>query len=182
MWLFLSGILKGGTLTPGTLCTLCDATGLSRDYRADFGRLLTKKVMSHSHDGPGVTAPLQTNIVPLTGVWNPPSVPPPLKSPRFWGLCGRFRRKVPGQLRENCRNFFLNRKMLQVLGIILVLFLPASGYFRTPTQKTPICSHYFRSQFWCPFTLPLPTRKVMDFLLNLSFHAPQTEMRTLDKN
>ena len=37
--------------------------------------------MSHSRDGPGVTAPLQTNIVPLTGVWNtpPPIIPfPPL--------------------------------------------------------------------------------------------------------
>ena len=51
-----------------TLCTLRDATVLSRDCRADFGRPLTKKVMSHSRDGPGVTAPLRTNIVPLTGV------------------------------------------------------------------------------------------------------------------
>ena len=40
---------------------------------------LTKKVMSHSGDGPGVTAPLRTKIVPLTAVWNPPppSVNPP---------------------------------------------------------------------------------------------------------
>ena len=39
--------------------------------------------MSHSRDGPGVTAPLRTNIVPLTEVWNSPSppfrYPPPLK-------------------------------------------------------------------------------------------------------
>ena len=63
-----------------TLCTLRAATVLSRDCRADFGRPLTKKVTSHSRDGPGVTAPLRTNIVPLTGVWNPPPLPlPPLK-------------------------------------------------------------------------------------------------------
>ena len=82
---------KGGDLNPGerhsrdtrddgtvTLCTLHAATVLSRDCRADFGRPLTKKVMSHSRDGPGVTAPSRTNIVALTGVWNPPpSVPPP---------------------------------------------------------------------------------------------------------
>ena len=35
---------------------------------------LTKKVMSHSRDGPGVTAPLQTNIVPLTRLEIPPLV------------------------------------------------------------------------------------------------------------
>ena len=85
---------KGGDLNPGerhsrdtrddgtvTLCTLRAATVLSRDCRADFGRRLTKKVMSHSRDCPGVTAPSRTNIVPLTGVGNtPPSVTPPLKS------------------------------------------------------------------------------------------------------
>ena len=82
---------KGGDLNPGerhlrdtrddgtvTLCTLRAATVLSRDCRADFGRPSTKKAMSHSRDGPGVTAPSRTNIVPLTGVWNPPpSVTPP---------------------------------------------------------------------------------------------------------
>ena len=36
---------------------------------------LTKKAMSFSRDGPGVTAPLRTNIVPLTAVWNPPPTP-----------------------------------------------------------------------------------------------------------
>ena len=49
--------------------------------------------MSHSRDGPGVAAPLRTNIVPLAAVWNPPlplPPPPPLKSPRF-----------------NCHNSFL---------------------------------------------------------------------------
>ena len=73
----------GGDLNPGerhsrdtrddgtvTLCTLRAATVLSRDCRAHFGRRLTKKVMSHSRDGPGVTAPSRTNIAPLTGVWN----------------------------------------------------------------------------------------------------------------
>ena len=84
-------MLKGGDLNPGeqhsrdarddgtvTLWTLRTAIVLSRDCRADFGRPLTKKVMSHSRDGPAVTAPLWTNIVPLTGVWNPPpSVTPP---------------------------------------------------------------------------------------------------------
>ena len=48
-----------------TLCTLRAATVPSRDCRADFGRPLTKKEMSHSRDGPGVTASLRTNIVPL---------------------------------------------------------------------------------------------------------------------
>ena len=80
-------IFKGGEGTRDTqddgtvtLCTLRAATVLSRDCRADFGRPLTKKVMSHLRDGPGVTAPSQTNIVPLTRVWNPPppSVTPPL--------------------------------------------------------------------------------------------------------
>ena len=56
----------------------CTVTRLSRR----FGRPLTKKVMSHSPDGPGVPAPLRTNIVPLTGVWNPPPLPlAPLKKP-----------------------------------------------------------------------------------------------------
>ena len=55
---FLKG---GGTLTRGndirvTLCTLRAATVLSRACRAGFGRPLTKNVMSHSRDGPGVTA------------------------------------------------------------------------------------------------------------------------------
>ena len=92
-----SGIFKGGELNPGerhsrdarddgtvALCTLRAATVLSRDCRADFGRSLTKQVMSHSRDGRGVTAPLRTNIVPLTGVWNPPPLPlPPLKGPQL---------------------------------------------------------------------------------------------------
>ena len=86
---------KGGHLNSGerhsrdtrddgtvTLCTLRAATVLSRDCRADFGRPLTKKVMSHSRDGSGVTAPSRTNIVPVTGVWNPPPFHYPLKSPR----------------------------------------------------------------------------------------------------
>ena len=38
-----------------TLCTLRAATVLSRDCRADFGPPLTKKVTSHSRDGPGVS-------------------------------------------------------------------------------------------------------------------------------
>ena len=64
------------------LCTLHAATVLSRGCRADFGRPLTKKVMSHLRDGPGVTAPSRANIVPLIRVWNPPpSVTPPLKMP-----------------------------------------------------------------------------------------------------
>ena len=84
--------LKGGDLNPGerhsreprddgtvTLCTLRAATVLSRDCRTDFGRPLTKKVMSHSRDGPGVTAPSRTNIVPLTGCGIPPLPLPPLK-------------------------------------------------------------------------------------------------------
>ena len=78
-----------------TLCALRAATVLSRDCRADFGRPLTKKVMSHSRDGPGVTAPLRTNIVPLTGVWNtPPSVPPLKKSLSLGDAPERFKTLV----------------------------------------------------------------------------------------
>ena len=69
----------------GTLCALRAATVLSRNCCTEFGRPLTEAVMMHSHDGPGVTAALLTNIVLLTGVWKPrpPSVtPPPLKHPR----------------------------------------------------------------------------------------------------
>ena len=83
---FLKG---GGTLTrgndtrvtPGMTVPVRTATVLSRNCRADFGHRLTKKVMSHSRDSPGVTAPLRTDIVPLRvpGVWNPPLPLPPLK-------------------------------------------------------------------------------------------------------
>ena len=82
---------KGGDLNPGerhscdtrddgtvTLCALRAATVLSRNCCADFGRPLAKKVMSHSRDGPGVTEPSRTNIIPLTAVWSPlPSVTSP---------------------------------------------------------------------------------------------------------
>ena len=47
-----------------TLCSMRATTVLSRNCCADFGRPLARKVMSHSRDGPGVTAPLRTNIVP----------------------------------------------------------------------------------------------------------------------
>ena len=53
-----------------TLCNLRAATVLSRNCRADFGCPLTKQVMLHSRDSPGVTAPLRTTIVPLTRAWN----------------------------------------------------------------------------------------------------------------
>ena len=64
----------------------------SADFGAQhFGRPLTKKVMSHSRDGPGVMAPSRTDIVPLAGVWNPPlrppfRYPPPLKVPEHYRL------------------------------------------------------------------------------------------------
>ena len=94
----LGHFLRAGDLNPGerhsrasrddgavTLCILRAATVLSRNCCTDSGLPLTRKVMSHSRDGPGVTTPLLQNIVPLTGVWNPnppPSVTPPLKNPR----------------------------------------------------------------------------------------------------
>ena len=71
----------GGTVM---LCTLCSATVLSRNYCKDFGNPLTE-VMSHSHDGPCVTAPLLTNTVPLTGVQNHP--PPLFSYPHGKSLC-----------------------------------------------------------------------------------------------
>ena len=52
---------------------------LSRDCHAEFGRPLTKKVMSHSLDGPGVTAPLRTNIVLSPGCGITPLPLPHLK-------------------------------------------------------------------------------------------------------
>ena len=84
----------GGDLNPGerhsrvtqadgtvTFCTLRATTGL---VVAHVLVVLKKQAMSHSGDGPGVTAPLRTNIVPLTGKWQPPAPPPSpsLKSPR----------------------------------------------------------------------------------------------------
>ena len=61
------------TLDDGTvmLFTLRATTVLSRNCCGDFGPPVTKEVMSHSHDSLNVTAPLPTNVVPLTGVWNP---------------------------------------------------------------------------------------------------------------
>ena len=46
-----------------TLCTLRDATVLSHSCCADFGRPLTKEVVLHSHDGPGVTNSENTTAV-----------------------------------------------------------------------------------------------------------------------
>ena len=115
--LTIFGRFKGGDLNPGKrhsrdtrddgtvmLCTLRAAIVLSRDCRADFGRPLPKKVMSHSRDGPGVTAPSRKDIVPLTGVWNPPPLPsPPLeKSPtnlRFLLFPADLRSKICSFLR-----------------------------------------------------------------------------------
>ena len=100
---FLKG---GGDLNPGerhsrdtrddgtvTFCALRAATVLSRHCRADFGRPLTKKVMSHSRDGSGVTAPLRTrHCTSHPGVEYPPFRYPPFKSPRIQGsaLQSRF--------------------------------------------------------------------------------------------
>ena len=67
-----------------TLCALPAATVLSRNCCADFGRSLTKKVVLYLRDGPGVTAPLQTNIAPLTAVSNPPPFRyPPFERPQI---------------------------------------------------------------------------------------------------
>ena len=78
-----------------TVCTLRAATVLPRNCCAEFGRPLAKKVMSHSRDGPGVTAPLLRNIVPLTRVWNPPFRYPPLKRPRGHARMKSTGTKVP---------------------------------------------------------------------------------------
>ena len=43
--------------------TLLDHRFSARPLRRSFGAPLTKKVMSHSRDGPGGTAPLRTNIL-----------------------------------------------------------------------------------------------------------------------
>ena len=57
----------------------CTAVQLLRRSWSSF----TKKMMSHSRDGPGAPAPLRRNIVPLTAAWNPPppSVTPLKKVP-----------------------------------------------------------------------------------------------------
>ena len=59
-----------------TLCGLRAATVLSRNCCADFGRHLVKKVMSHSRDSPGVTAPLDNHCTSHGGVEIPPGPPP----------------------------------------------------------------------------------------------------------
>ena len=107
-----------------TLCNLRAATVLSRDCRADFGRPLTKKVMSHSRDGPGITAPSRTNIVPLTGVSNPPPpsvTPPPLKSPRqvwvrFGSVSGPVLGSVSGRWVGSGRGASVREKNITTLG------------------------------------------------------------------
>ena len=95
---------NGGDLNPGErhsrftrgdstvmLCALRAATVLSQKCCADFGRPLAKKVMSRSRDGPGVTGPSRTNIVPLTAAWNPPlPLPPPLKKSPNEIKCTKF--------------------------------------------------------------------------------------------
>ena len=66
----------------------------------------------HSCDGPGVTAPLRTNIVPLTAVWNPPFPYPP-----FWERKKHINKKtrkqnfhgiVPGFLGDFCLCVFFS--------------------------------------------------------------------------
>ena len=59
-----------------TLCTLSTATVLSRNCCADFGRPLTKKVMSHSHDGPDGTI-ADKHCTSHGGVESPPLLLPP---------------------------------------------------------------------------------------------------------
>ena len=107
----IGDFLREGELNPGerhlrdtqddgtvTLCTLCVATVLSCDCRAEFGCPLTKKAISHFCDCLGVTAPLQTNIVPPhRGVESPPfRYPPPLKSPRGKTHKQKFHRTALG--------------------------------------------------------------------------------------
>ena len=111
----VSDLIKGGDLSPEkrqsrvtqddgtvTLCALCAATVLSRNCCTGFGCPLTKKVMSHSRDGPGATA----NTVPLTAVWNTHSFrypPPPNKSPKPGHLkMALSQRTVPSRRRLPC--------------------------------------------------------------------------------
>ena len=117
------GRLRGGDLNTGerhsrdtrddgtvTLCTLCAATVLSRDCRADFGRPLTKKVMSHSRDGPdrvsrhhrGQTLYLSQGV----GIPPPPSVIHPKKVPDsrlFWAILGCKTKPRPNDIFNNCQ-------------------------------------------------------------------------------
>ena len=124
-----------------TLCTLRATTLLSRDCRADFGRPLTKVVMSHLRDGPGVTAPSRTNIVPLTGVWNPPpSVTPPLKSPRQNRNEGTKKTERRYQKHRN-ESTFAKTTLLQSLPFVSprffgfsTLFLPFSPFSGAPGE------------------------------------------------
>ena len=52
--------------------------------------------MSHLRDGLGVTAPLWTNIIPLTAVWNLPlPLPPPKKKNVSGKVPGKFLKDPP---------------------------------------------------------------------------------------
>ena len=101
----------GGDLNPGerhsrvtrddgtvTLCALRTATVLSRNCCADFGRLLTKKVMSRSRDGPGFMHHCGQTLY-LSRRCGIPSLPvPPLeKVPE----CKRHFRDFPSRLRDH---------------------------------------------------------------------------------
>ena len=98
----------------GPSSTLHAATVLSCNCCVDFGHPLTKKAILHSRDRPGVTAPLRTNIVPVTAVWNAlPSVTLALRSPRYsLRLHGSVRatlellqrRAFAGKLRQTPKN------------------------------------------------------------------------------
>ena len=138
------GCVWAGDLNPGerhsrdtrddctvTLCILRATTVLSRDCRADFGRPSTKKVMSHSCDGPGVTAPSRTNIVALTGVWNPPPIryppPPPLKSPRLLS-------------HERRRRKFITKIHAHLVFQVCISFLRCLRTSGTPIRKKNECT------------------------------------------
>ena len=87
---------------------------------------LTNHAMSRSRDGPGVTGPFRTNIVPLTGVWNPPpSLTPPLK---------KSLTLVGGVDRENKEKRMRNERE----GVIVVLVLKSvfRGSFKNNLRKS----------------------------------------------
>ena len=177
LYTFFRAFLKGGDLNPGerhsrdtlddgtvTLCTLRAATVLSRDCRADFGRPLTKKVMSHSRDGPGVTAPLRTNIVPLTRVWNTTLPLPPLKKSLTLLPCSQARNQRKQERRNNKEdegqswqvlvflggNFFLH-KQLDLFYVRLSFFAYSPSRCRGPKNPPKIPKYQKKHRVYANF-------------------------------
>ena len=106
--------------------------------------------MSHSRDGPGVTAPSQTNIVPLTA-WNPPPLPlPSLKESRkelSAGLAETTEMMVPwvGYKRPRKNKTPRKNKIRESLGVGVGALKRINS--RRQTWFADFCSLFWRFSF-----------------------------------